>query len=248
MAAPLAQALARSDVFLPAIRDGQPCAGVLDYEFAVPAPLEKQAAADAAWVNGEARIDVPFAQWLVLKPIRLSEQAFSVVLGAGEDGVVRMSAMKVGDPSKISARSQLNAFNSDWFGEAGAGSVLPKEGETQDVDGTTLKWKKMKPQNGLVDFLGSADYDSHNYCVGYAWTEVEVPADTDAWLGMGSDDGLKIWLNGELVADHWTERTSKLDDVIVPLRLQAGKNRFLIKIQNVKGRWSFTGRLRVRGR
>ena len=78
--------------------------------------------------------------------------------------------------------------------------------------------------------------------------EVEVAADTDAWLGIGSDDGLKIWLNGELVADHWTERTSKLDDVIVPLRLHAGKNQFLIKIQNVKGRWSFTGRLRVRGK
>ena len=126
--------------------------------------------------------------------------------------------------------------------------MRPHEGETQEVDGIPLKWRKMKAQDGLVDFLGSADYDSHNYCVGYAWTEVEVSIDTDAWLGIGSDDGLKIWLNGELVADHWTERTSKLDDVIVPLRLHAGKNQFLIKIQNVKGRWSFTGRLRVRGK
>jgi hypothetical protein len=248
LATPLAQALARSDVFLPAIREGTPVAGRYDYDFTVPPALEKQAAADAAWVNGEARIDVPFGQWLVLKPIRLSEQAFSVVLGAGADGVTRMSAMKVGDPSKVSTRSQLNAFNSDWFSEAGAGSVRPHEGETQEVDGIPLKWRKMKAQDGLVDFLGSADYDSHNYCVGYAWTEVEVSVDTDAWLGIGSDDGLKIWLNGELVADHWTERTSKLDDVIVPLRLHAGKNQFLIKIQNVKGRWSFTGRLRVRGK
>lgn len=248
LATPLAQALARSDVFLPAIRDGQACSGSLDYDFTLPAPMEKQAAADAAWVNGEARIDVPFASWLVLKPIRLSEQAFSVVLGAGEDGVTRMSAMKIGDPSKISTRSQLNAFNSDWFSETGAKAVSPKEGDIQEVDGTPLKWKKMKAQDGLVDFLGSADYNSHDYCVGYAWTEVEVTAETDAWLGIGSDDGLKIWLNGELVADQWTERTSKLDDVIVPLRLRAGKNQFLIKIQNVKGRWSFTGRLRVRGK
>jgi hypothetical protein len=247
LAAPLAQALARSDVFLPAIREGQAVAGQLDYDFTVPPALDKQAAADAAWVNGEARLDVPLGSWLVLKPIRLSEQAFSVVLGASEDGVTRMSAFKVGDPNKVSTRSQLNAFNSDWFGEAGARSVSPKEGEIQEVDGTTLKWKKMKAQDGLVDFLGSADYNSHDYCVGYAWTEVEVPLEMDAWLGIGSDDGLKIWLNGEQVADQWTERTSKLDDVIVPVHLRAGKNQLLVKIQNVKGRWSFTARLRVRG-
>ena len=76
---------------------------------------------------------------------------------------------------------------------------------------------------------------------------MEVPLEMDAWLGIGSDDGLKIWLNGEQVADQWTERTSKLDDVIVPVHLRAGKNQFLVKIQNVKGRWSFTARLRVRG-
>ena len=86
------------------------------------------------------------------------------------------------------------------------------------------------------------------HCVGYAWTEVEAPDETDAWLGIGSDDGLKVWLNGELVNDQWVARTSRLDDDVVPLRLKKGKNRFLIKIQNVKGLWSFTCRLRVRGK
>jgi hypothetical protein len=249
-AAPLGEAIGRSGLVLPGIDKGWPTAGECDYTFVVPPPLETQLAADAAWVNGEARVDVPFTSWLVLKPIRLSEQAFSTILGVGADGITRMSAVTAGtDPSKISTRTQLNAFNSDWFSEkGGAASVSPSEGERVDIDGEKLAWKRMKPYDGLVDFLGSADYNSHNYCVGYAWTEVEVPAETEAWLGFGSDDGAKVWVNGELVNDHWVQRTSRIDDDVVPLRLKAGKNQFLVKIQNIKGRWSFTARLRVRGK
>lgn len=77
--------------------------------------------------------------------------------------------------------------------------------------------------------------------------QIEVAHDTDAWLGIGSDDGMKLWLNGEIVVDQWVQRTSRLDDDVVPLRLKKGKNQFLIKIQNMKGLWSFTARLRVRG-
>ena len=33
----------------------------------------------------------------------------------------------------------------------------------------------MTPRDGLVDFLGNASYNSHDYCVGYAWTEIDVP-------------------------------------------------------------------------
>ena len=57
-----------------------------------------------------------------------------------------------------------------------------------------------------------------------------------------------FWVNGELAIDQWVDRTSKLDEEVVPLRLHAGKNQFLVKIQNVKGLWSFTARLRTRGK
>ena len=63
---------------------------------------------------------------------------------------------------------------------------------------------------------------------------------------MGSDDGIKIWLNGELVNDKWIRRISRIDDDIVPLRLKKGKNQLLIKIQNATGDWSFIYRLRTR--
>jgi hypothetical protein len=173
---------------------------------------------------------------------------FSTIDRVGPDGTVMLKAVTAGNSKKISDASQMNAFNFDWFEDAGPGSVRPVEGAKQEVDGTPLVWKRLKSDQGLVDFLGGGNIGSLDYCVGYAWTEFESPGATDAWLGIGSDDGLKVWVNGELVNDKWVERTSRLDDDVVPVRLKAGKNQILIKIQNVKGRWSFTCRLRGRGK
>lgn len=243
---PITEALRRNAYFAPAIERGTIVPGNHAYSLAVP-PLDKQLAADAAWVNGEARREIPIKSWLVLKSVHVPEQVFSTVARVGEDGTVMLTAVTAGSSNKVSTASQMNSFNSDWFGDAGAANVQPVAGQKQEVDGESFTWKKVTPANGLVDFLGSATVGKLDYCVGYAWTEVEVPEETDAWLGIGSDDGLKVWLNGEQVNDKWVARTSRLDDDVVALRLRKGKNQFLIKIQNVKGLWSFTCRLRVRG-
>jgi hypothetical protein len=63
---------------------------------------------------------------------------------------------------------------------------------------------------------------------------------------LGSDDGVKIWLNGELVHDKWVRRPSRIDDDVVPLRLRQGANQILIKIQNATIHWSYIYRLRLR--
>lgn len=243
---PIAEALRRNSLYAPAIERGIAVAGTQAYALAVP-PLDKQLAADSAWVNGEARRVIPIKSWLVLKPIRVPEQVFTSVDRVGPDGVVMLKAVTAGKAGSVSTASQLNSFNDDWFSSAGAGSVRPIAGQKQEVDGEKLTWKAMTPSSGLVDFLGSARVGSLDYCVGYAWTEIDVAEETDAWLGIGSDDGLKVWHNGELVNDKWVRRTSRLDDDVVALRLKKGPNQFLIKIQNAMGLWSFTARLRTRG-
>lgn len=246
LVAPLTEALRINTIFAPAILRGQAVPGAYRYGLSVGLD-DPKLAADAAWVNGEARVEIPLKSWLVLKPIKVPEQVFSLIDRIGPDGTVMLSAVTAGTGSKVSVASQMNAFNSDWFTDRGAGSVQPIAGEKQAVDGETFIWKKVTPDHGVVDFLGGAGSGSHDYCIGYAWTEFESPNDLAAWMGIGSDDGLRIWVNGEQVNDRWIARTSRLDDDVVPLRLKKGKNQILIKIQNVKGLWSFTCRLRVRG-
>jgi len=245
--APIAEAIRKMGFFVPAIENGVPVPGSYTYSVKV-GPADKQLAADAAWINGEARLELPFKSWLVLKAIHVPEQSFSKVASVGVDGTLMMQAVKAGTGKGISRASQVNSFNSDWFDDlGGAGTVRPTAGEKLTIDGNKLTWKKMSPEDGLVDFMDGAGNGDLDYCVGYAWTEIDVASDTDAWLGIGSDDGMRLWLNGEMVVDQWIDRPSRLDDDVVPLRLKKGKNPFLLKIQNVKGQWSFTARLRVRG-
>lgn len=240
MAEPLTAAL-RKAPFAPAIENGRAVAGTFNYVFAVP-PANPQAEADVAWANGEARKEIPIASWLVLKPIRVEENSFLGVDHVDESGKVVLKAVGVG--GTVTRKMQLNAFNSDWFAADGADSVRPIEGATQIVDGLELKWSRIAPIGELVNFQkGTENVD---YSVGYAWAEFDAPADMEAWIGLGSDDGVKVWHNGVLVNDQWVKRPSRLDDDVVPLRLTRGKNRLLIKIQNVTDHWSFICRLRTR--
>lgn len=231
-------AIRGSDVFVPAIQDGKPVAGALDYSFVVPPPPDLQLAAETAWVQGEARVRVPIARWLVLRPIRIDDRLLTTVNRVQSDGTVVLNSVTAGT-------EQLDSFRDDWFDRTGgAANVHPVEGQEQEIGGEKLVWQRVSPLHDFVDLRRGAG-DSDN-CVGYAWTEIVSPADTDAWLGIGSDDGLKVWVNGRLVANSWVVRPSRLDDDVVPFRLKAGKNQILVKVQNETAAWSFIARLRVR--
>ncbi len=238
----LTMALARAAV-APAVDQGRPVAGSLDYLLEVP-PADPVLEAERVWLSSTTYPVLPVAEWLVLRPIKVSEQDFeSSIVGKNADGTVILNALEV-NSGKISRAAQMSAFNSDWFTAAGADSVRPKAGDQQKIDeGTVLTWEKIRSKDGFVDMQTGIPKD---YTVGYAWTEFESPAATDAWLGLGSDDGVKLWLNGELVHDKWIRRSSRVDDDVVPLHLKKGANRILIKIQNATIDWSFMYRLRLK--
>lgn len=234
-------ALAKSAVFCPAISNGAAMAGDYDYVLDVAA-APSVPAADAAWLRGDARVEIPIGAWLVLKPAPVPEQVFSTVERVDESGVHVLTPFEA-SAAKVTRAAQLTAFHTDWFAAAGAESVQPKEGDKQVVDGNELTWKLVKSVDGSVDLQS---FDRRDYCIGYAWAELDLPAAMNGWLGIGSDDGLKIWLNGKPVHDRWIRRMSQVDDDIVPLKLRAGRNQILIKIQNATGDWSFIARLRVK--
>ena len=52
-----------------------------------------------------------------------------------------------------------------------------------------------------MDFIRHLGYE--DYATAYAWARIDMPAETSALLGIGSDDAVKVWLNGELVHENW---------------------------------------------
>lgn len=246
MTGPVVDAIRRSAVFLPAIDRGQAVAATYDYVLEIP-PANPRTDADAAWLDGSMRREIPLRDWLLLTSLPVTEQDFLDVDRVAKDGTVHLTAVEV-STAKVSRAAQANAFHTNFFDATGAADVVPKLGQAQVIDGKTLTWRAVKSLDGYVDMKTGHKDGPGEYCVGYAWTEIEVSAPMTAWLGIGSDDGLKVWLNGELVNDRWQHRISHLDDDVVPLKLKAGPNRILLKVQNKTRNWSFIARLRFRDR
>ncbi len=176
---------------------GKAVEGTFNYRLTVPA-ADPITDADAAWLSGDKMQEVILNEWHVLRPINVTEDDFSGVAYTDADGVMVMQAVEVSD-AKFTRTEQMSAFSSNWFDENGAASVKAVEGQPVTINGNTLHWEKLAGELGFIDLqkgLGELEYT-----IGYAWVEFDVPEALPAWLGIGSDDGLKIWHNGELVHD-----------------------------------------------
>jgi C-terminal processing protease CtpA/Prc len=108
---------------------------------------------------------------------------------------------------------------------------------------TEVKWLRPEnePMDGFVDLvslLGRADW-----AVAYAATCVQSPDERQVQLRIGSDDGVKVWLNGELVLSRNIDRAAALDQDIIPATLRKGRNQLLLKICNRLYSWSFYMRI-----
>ncbi|QDV05236.1 Planctomycete cytochrome C [Planctomycetes bacterium Poly30] len=62
-------------------------------------------------------------------------------------------------------------------------------------------------------------------------------------LRLGSDDGLMVWLRGELIHQNRTPRAVALDQDLVPITLVPGQNELVVKVVNTGGASGFSWRL-----
>ena len=79
--------------------------------------------------------------------------------------------------------------------------------------------------------------------IAYANSYVYSPTDRTVKLLYGSDDGAKLFLNGELVKDDHTHRAAMPDIYSTDLKLKKGWNRLLIKVEQLTGGWGFYARI-----
>ena len=62
-------------------------------------------------------------------------------------------------------------------------------------------------------------------------------------LGIGSDDGAAVWLNGKEVLRVEATRACMGVTDFAPVRLKKGRNRLLVKVENALGGWAFVAEL-----
>jgi hypothetical protein len=112
------------------------------------------------------------------------------------------------------------------------------------IDDLDYQWLRHRSYTGIIDLRRAwRDEASTEHASAYAWAQVDMPEETDALLGFGTDDAARAWLNGELILDSWTDRGAFPDHDRVKVRFKQGPNQLLIKIYNNLRNWKFCCRL-----
>ncbi|MHB9008492.1 MAG: hypothetical protein ACYDC1_16350, partial [Limisphaerales bacterium] len=109
-----------------------------------------------------------------------------------------------------------------------------------EASGETVVWKPV-PRADLVPL--ATLFPEQSACVAYLKTTITAPEDTKAMLLLGSDDGIKAWLNGAVVHANNVDRGAVADSDMVPVQLKAGANQLLLKITQGGGGWASCARL-----
>ena len=89
----------------------------------------------------------------------------------------------------------------------------------------------------------AALFPGRENCVAYLKTQVLCPAATEAMLLLGSDDGVKVWLNGEDVHSNNVDRGEVVDQDAAAVHLRKGENELLLKVTQGGGGWSARARI-----
>jgi hypothetical protein len=70
------------------------------------------------------------------------------------------------------------------------------------IDGTDYEWVTHRAYTGIIDLRRFwRDEPAIEKVSGYAWAQIDMPEETEALLGFGTDDAARAWLNGELILD-----------------------------------------------
>lgn len=121
-------------------------------------------------------------------------------------------------------------------------------------EGQTASWKRVeRDMAGMNDIAGELLVDLNEVfgepledACAYAMCYIRVPDARDAQLAIGSDDGVAAWVNDVQVHSNPRGRAYSSREDIVPITLQAGLNKVLLKITQGSKGWMFCAHLEHR--
>ena len=92
--------------------------------------------------------------------------------------------------------------------------------------------------NGVVNRIGLSNDRGLNYHSAYALINIFSPRErTNVAMGVGSDDAVKVWLNGKVVhVNNVDRRTTGIQDLF-RVHLKAGDNLLMVKVSDNLWNW-----------
>jgi hypothetical protein len=125
--------------------------------------------------------------------------------------------------------------------DKGHALVYPPEIENvtdRDYDGLKgkIRWNVHHSDNDKIDLEKYFVHGEAGVAYAACWFKCNRRS---VVLGTGSDDGIKVWINGLLVVDKPVHREAVPGDDLTPVELPEGWNSCLVKVDNKYGTWAF---------
>jgi len=136
-----------------------------------------------------------------------------------------------------------DGFDKDWLAaEGGETGVHPTEKMAVKLpDGKSREWRSVTAWGDEVD-LGNGPGVKRDL-VAYAFATVKRAEAGKAVLSLGSDESIRVWLNGALVLDRRTSRPQTFDEDRVAVEMKAGENTLLVKSEQRIGPQTISARV-----
>lgn len=191
------------------------------------------------------------------------EHPFAARSGAFRDRCVHGAlalAASAGDHGQVAELTQRLGFLGEWSiigpfdNERGSGFGRSFAPETEFVadaryDGKkrAVHWRRLPDgialaNRGVVDL--NAILRPNDQVLAYAATALTTVAAQTVVLHLGSDESVKVFLNGTELFARDARRRFAIDQDAVALPLQPGTNLLVLKVCEQEGGWAFAGRLR----
>jgi HEAT repeat protein len=160
-----------------------------------------------------------------------ADDAIKSLQDAGQTADGAILAWMFSGPYKLEGKTGLELFD----------LVLEPEKAESKADWRPVVQAAIN-QTGLVDLNKIMGGDER---VAYLRTQIISERDQEARLEIGSDDGVKVWLNDKVVHGINVIRGCTPWEDKVKVRLNRGVNRLLLKVTQGAGEWSACCRLRT---
>ena len=121
----------------------------------------------------------------------------------------------------------------------GEANIQPsQEQEFHNSRNQVLKWHPISGKKQIINLI--EEIGRLDDVTAYAFRQIESDKDQYVELGLGSDDSVKVWINGQVVHQSDQEgRGVMIDQDQFTVKLNSGTNTCLIKVSQGMGDWGF---------
>ena len=171
---------------------------------------------------------------IVLRSVGKSNEATGYKIGVDSYQVLHASPfvrryMVLGPIPKTDANTIVSAISSE--------NPLNLKETHKGIEGKAIRWREAETRtNGMLDLRAKIGMGTG--VVGYAVTYVYAPKAMDTVLLLGSDETVKVWLNGTKLHQKNVYRRITPDADTIPCQLKAGWNEVVCSVDQNSWTWA----------